>query len=141
MGAWGTGPLESDTTLDWLADYDGAGAAAVREAFEAQKEQAGGEYIDSDVSECAWIAAEAVALAHGRPHTSMSTNPNAAPLQRHLDAVRAADLRDAAIEATTLMRADQSELRELWTEDDASDGNPWLTEIADLEARLKDAPA
>ena len=136
MGAWGTGPFENDDALDWLARFEGEGAAAVEAALDAVLDavlDGTAAYLERDLGASALAAAEVVAAMRGRPGPELPPQvaslaaartgaPSAAPRARTRRAVdRAADPR-------------HSEVAELWAEVD--DGAVWRRAVDELRRRL-----
>lgn len=133
MGAWGPGPFDNDSALDWIADVLDAEAGwelvlevldGVASADEADPDMP----IDADDGSAALAAAELVAARYGRPleHTPADI----------LDFVRAVPgplpAEDRAIAATAVRRVmSASELAELW------EGDPeWISACEHTLARL-----
>ena len=137
MGAWGTGPFENDDALDWLARFEGEGAAAVEAALDAVLDavlDGTAAYLERDLGASALAAAEVVAAMRGRPGPELPPQvasllaaahpgaPSDATLGRTRRAVdRAADPR-------------HSEVAELWAEVD--DGAVWRRTVDELRRRL-----
>jgi hypothetical protein len=129
MGAWGPGPFENDTAMDWvqklrksndpgsplgvLRKLDGVGPLATRAA------------------ETGIAAAEAVAASRGQPAEEVPADL--------LEWLRTSGARADSAAAELALRVvdaieDDSELQLLW---DEADGSPWHAGIADLRRRLR----
>lgn len=67
MGAWGPGPLSTDSALDWVPELEEGGEAAPPAAFQAAIKAKGTYDVDTDVASGAVAAAEVVAALRGRP--------------------------------------------------------------------------
>ena len=148
MGAWGSGSFENDTAYDWAGDLirkkGVAGQKFIRETLSEMADAEEGEYIDSDDACGALAAAEVVAAAAGRPSTAPTQEfVGTDPVQGLPGKVRAwleanpftpdEGLLELARRAVKRVRAEDSELNELW--DDAGDED-WPRAMDDLERRL-----
>ncbi len=128
MGAWGVGSFENDGALDWLADLQTDGIAAVRSALSA--------VVDAeeqpDAPDCcnALAAAEVVAALAGNPCAEL---PEIAQEWCKGKGPPAADLRAQARAAVHAVLAD-SELQELFAESDSVE--EWTAAVQDLRSRL-----
>ena len=127
MGAWGAGSLDNDVALDALETF-ADDLDELEDALDLVPP------VDADEACVALAAAEVVATALGRP-------PEDPPdrlleLAKDLGADEARDLRAEARAVTDLVLADDSELRELWDEDEES-GAEWRAALEDLRARLR----
>jgi hypothetical protein len=137
MGAWGSGPFENDTAMDWAADVQSI--EDVRAPFERLKRETdayageGELVVDVDFA-CELIAAaETVAMMMGRRSRDFPDE-----LAQILAGAGEPDnllyhqARNGALHA---MR--NSELAELWEEAAEESGtNPWLEEMTRLFERL-----
>lgn len=153
MGAWGHGPFDNDTALDFFdelesaPDQDGTEDDPDKlEIIAATLMMAGDEEdgADADVAVEGVVAAEMVAAALGRGHPSLpgvleetESEGLAGWLERARDRVVARqlqhpDMRTLAKKA--LERVLRSELADLWDETDAAD--QWRAEVSGLMDRL-----
>jgi hypothetical protein len=120
MGAWGHGYFEDDAAFDFMSAIEEAGnpkeviAYALDSAIEA-------EYIETDEGSAVIVAATYVdRQVNG---TKFSEVDRDEPLKvdtfpdRHPD-VDLSDLRDKAVQALKKLLDEQSELNELWAEND-----------------------
>jgi hypothetical protein len=133
MGAWGSGPFENDSAMDWIMVLDETeGLAEVLGALDAVALADEDEYLDVDDCSAALAAAEALAAAHGKPPAEMPeemerwlrrgvARPEPSFLERARLAVRRVD--------------EASELQELW--DEVEDAPDWHAANQDLLARLR----
>ncbi len=137
MGAWGVGAFEDDTALDWLdEELAGAGASAVSGALTAVNETLVSDYLEYDDGVHGRAAAETVAIAFGYPAENMDDNVRG-QANEHAEAIVALEgVKAAASLALDRITGDNSEIHELWTENDET-GAEWLAAIADLQARLR----
>lgn len=132
MGTWGAGIYDNDDAADWAAEVAEDGLMAVRSALGVALES---EYIESPEGACALAAADVVArLKSGggeqTPYCEAVVEWVAANPGSPSD-----ELLDMARRAITRVKGDDSELAELWSEDD--DGHAeWLAMIAEVEQRL-----
>jgi len=137
VGAWGSGSFENDDALDWIADFEDHGVAAIQLALVAVK---GSDYIEAPHASAALAAAEAVASVAGRPGARIPDDLRAA-IDDHKAAVAAASkLQAEARKVVELVLAD-SELKELWAEGETpeaqEDFNKWQATVSDLATRLE----
>lgn len=134
MGTWGYDTFDNDTAGDWTFGLeDASDLAYVRETLERVL-AAGDDYLDVDDA-CEGLAAcEVVARLKGNwgarnPYTEIVD----AWVEGH-DIDPPAELVDQALAVIERVTAADSELRELWEEDDASE---WLAAVARLRARVR----
>ena len=132
MGTWGYDTFDNDTAGDWAFGLEDAiDLGYVQETLE--RVLAGEEYLDADEA-CEGLAAcEVVSRLKGNwgarnPYTEIvdawvESHPGAPP----------AELVEQAAAAIDRVTAADSELRELWEEEDAGE---WLAAVADLRARV-----
>lgn len=122
MGAWGTGPFENDSALDWLAEVEDVEPdQALLDAFEAVE---GIDYVEVDEGAIAVAAATILRAAMRRE-----------PIDRPEEAARmsvaiepTSELRRLAVVALDAVLGDRSELAELWAET----GGEWRRETEAL---------
>jgi hypothetical protein len=131
MGAWDASAFGNDTAMDWVAELEQRGAAAVTDALAAAVQA--DEYLEAPEGEEALAAAEIVAASLGQPAGNL---PDAvqAWVKNHPAPLSAAEVR-LAVSAVERVNSNESELYELWVED-AQDPD-WSTFIADLRHRLE----
>lgn len=129
MGAWGKGPFDNDSALDWLADVEELEPdEAVLDALEAVR---GVDYIEVDEGSAA-VAAAAVLLAAMR-REALDAHEHAARMAAVLKP--SAALREAAVGALDAVMGEGSELAELWHE--AGEPNEWRDETKALRDALE----
>jgi hypothetical protein len=128
VGAWGAGPFDNDDASDWLyevesdADLDGVRAALDVTAI---------AYLEAPAGSIAIAAAEIIAAAAQQPADSLPDTTAGWIAERSLRPT-AGDV-SAALAAVERARAHDSELRQLWDEDNGAD---WLASLDDLTRRL-----
>jgi Domain of unknown function (DUF4259) len=132
MGAWGSGIYENDDAADWvveLADSDiDYVVSALTDAVDA-------EYLEVEGGSHALAAADVVArLRSGIGDSASESDEVAAWVTTHAGAP-GASLVDLALRAVAKVRGEDSELQELWAENEEG-GGPWLATLADLDQRL-----
>lgn len=134
MGCWGIGTFENDHAADWvwcLEESDGL--AVVERALGAPSN---GAYIEAPEACEALAAAEVVAALLGHPAADLSVEvARWVAEHRGLDA---RPLRDAALTQVRAVLGDNSELRELWKENE-EDFPFWKATVEALIARLSSA--
>lgn len=137
MGAWGTGYFEDDLALDFVAEVEESDqpAAVLRAALQTALEA---EYLESDEG-CAVIVA-ATYIDQQLNGTRFTPGGYTKPLavdtfaERH-PTVNLADLRETAVAALRRVLADDSELNELWAENE-TDYPAWRQGVELLLRRL-----
>src|SRR5580658_5332394 len=129
MGAWGPGPFENDTSMDWVEELrksaDPGYPLAVLRKLDGVGPFAGRS------AETGIAAAEAIAASRGQPAEKVPAGV--------LEWLRATGARADAAAAELALRVvdaieDDSELGLLW---DEVDGSLWHAAVADLRRRLR----
>ena len=132
VGAWGTGTFENDDALDFAAQI--AGSEDGTDLLRRQLELAGAPgTLDAPASEASLVAAEMVAAARGAPDPGMPP-ALARWVQKEAPALGEDDVR-LALAACERVLAD-SELRQLWAEDDDQLA-AWTAAVTGLVERLR----
>jgi Domain of unknown function (DUF4259) len=133
MGAWGELAFDNDTANDWAYDLADARDLSLVEAAFTNLEAAGSGYLDQDVACCALAASEVVARLQCRPgYTNAYTEKVDRWVGEH--PIQIPDsLIVRARAAIDRILADDSELRQLWEEQDPT---AWLASVADLRTRV-----
>jgi hypothetical protein len=137
MGAWGEKAFENDGAMDWLAELEPLGVAAIHRALSTAAETSGDDYLDVDDGTAAIAAAEIVAAARGKGRDRVPKR-----LFAWLDANAAAigsDVLALARRAVERVLGANSELRALW--DEGGVDNAWRGEVRELLVRLEGDPA
>jgi hypothetical protein len=134
MGADGVGAFDNDGAMDWVAELEGRGEAAIRDALTAVAKADVDSYVEAPAAEEALAAAEVVAALAGHRAENL---PDEVCAWIDAHGIPADDLFDLALRATKRV-ASSSELRELWDEAGADE---WLAATRDLRYRLGDAAA
>jgi Domain of unknown function (DUF4259) len=129
MGAWGPGPFENDTAMDWVRELRASADPGYPLRILRRLDGAGP--LATGAAETGIAAAEAVAASRGRPEEE-------APADL-LEWLRASGARADAAAAELALRVvdaieDDSELCALW---DEADEPLWHEGIADLRDRLR----
>jgi hypothetical protein len=133
MGAWGHGSFDNDDAMDWLQEFDAAGAAAATTALSHVTSLNEGGYLEAPEASMALAAAELIAAA--RSGDSSRLPADAAPmLARHQPSLTGAMLLDTARRAVARVLK-ESELKELW--EDSPDRQAWQDGVQDLLSRLR----
>ena len=126
MGAWGEGPFENDSAMDWLsAATENPGALPT--AFDATREA---DYLDVDDGSVAVAAAAVVAAAVDGDVSGLPDDAR----DLAVEITAAALLRARAVEALDRVVAAKSELASLWGE--GSGGAGFRHRIEQLRSRL-----
>lgn len=138
MSAWGVGILEDDRSLDWIGEeYSVAGVEAVRDALQLAIDTPAHDDLDLISGVASRVAAEIVAVVFGAP-CGDAGNDDLETLKEHAEqVVEHDDLPEMAVIALARLVADNSELNELWSENDDENSVAWHNAIADLTSRLE----
>jgi hypothetical protein len=133
MGTWGFDTFDNDTAGDWAYGLEGAADLSyVRSALERVL-AAGDEYLDVDEA-CEGLAAcEVVARLKGNWGARNAYTEIVDGWVESHDIAPPAELIDQAVAVIKRVLAADSELRELWEEEDAGE---WLAAVADLHSRI-----
>ena len=129
MGAWGPGPFENDTSMDWVRELRDSGDPGYPAAVLRKLDGVGP--LAARAAETGIAAAEAVAASRGRPAEELPAG--LLGWLRTSGARADAATAELALRVVDAIEAD-SELCALWDEDD---GPEWHAEIADLRRRLR----
>lgn len=140
MGAWGGGTFANDDAADWAGELvDGGSTEHVRGALTVAAERPGDEYLESPEGSEALVAAEMVAAARGKPVAADAYSEAALTWAREHPDIGTADWVTLAQRAVSRVLAPESELRELWRDDDGADpdaAREWTGAVEDLQSRL-----
>ncbi|MEZ0612113.1 DUF4259 domain-containing protein [Fibrella sp. WM1] len=137
MGAWGHGYFEDDSALDFMADIEDAKnpKKLIKNAFENAVKA---DYLEADEGNAVIVAA---AYVDRQLNGTMFSKVNQdEPLavdtfpERHSN-VDFSDLKEKAVKALNRVLDDDSELNELWAENE-SEYPAWRQSIEDLIERL-----
>ena len=129
MGTWGALPFENDAALDWLAELERRGTAAIDEAL---GDVTGRDAADSDEASEAVAAAATVAAAVESGYAGRLPDEVRAWLAERGAEITPA-LVDKAVQA--LESVTNSELSELW--DESADLQAWIDSIDAVRAVLQ----
>lgn len=133
MGAWGHGSFDNDDAMDWLQEFDAAGAAAATAALSHVTSLKDGDYLEAPEASMALAAAELIAAARSSDNSSLPAD--AAPmLAQHQQSLTGAALLDSARRAVARVLK-ESELKDLW--EDSPDRQAWQDGVQDLLSRLR----
>lgn len=134
MGCWGTGTFENDDAMDWVFGLDeNAGLSPVEQVLHAPED---GEFLEAPEASEALAAAEVVAALLGHPAADLPVDvARWVAEHRGLDA---RPLRESALLRTRAVLGDNSELRELWEENE-EEFPFWKATVEALIARLSSA--
>jgi hypothetical protein len=132
MGAWGEKAFQNDSALDWLAELEAGGVAALRSTLSRVADTDEEDWVDVDDGASAIAAAEIVAAAL-RPGRDRLTKAASTWLDAHQGSLVAEDL-NLANRAVKRVLAGGSELRALW--DENGPDSAWHTDMRLLLERL-----
>jgi hypothetical protein len=133
MGAWGAGTFQNDDAADWLYEFTEAGNEAVlRTGLEAT--EIGEGYLEAPRASRILGACEIVAALRGRPAPDL---PEEARnwVEQHAE-LDVSSLVPVAIGGIDRILAENSELNELWSENQA-EYPAWRGSLLDLRSRLE----
>lgn len=129
MGAWSHEPFGNDTAADWaygLADCkDMVYIEGAIDAVLSEK-----EYLDSDIASEAVAAIEVIAKMLGNGTQADAYTESADIWVAAMTVQPSAEIRAKAVRALDRITADESELAELWSDSDDSDG--WTATLSAL---------
>ena len=129
MGAWSHEAFGNDTAGDWaygLADCKDM--SYIEGAIDAVLGE--NDYLDSDVGSEAVAAIEVLAKMLGQGTQADAYTETADIWVAAMATVPSAQLREKAVRAIDRITADESELAELWSDSDDSDG--WTATLAKI---------
>ncbi|MFT3988399.1 DUF4259 domain-containing protein [Aestuariivirga sp.] len=132
MGTWGSGSFENDDAADFTVEFESEGLLALHDALDIED----GDYLEAPVAQRAIAAAELVAMAERGDSEDDAISPELYDaLQRHASEIipALAELKELSLAALKKAEAENSELKQLWEEDDASE---WMAAMAGLRQRL-----
>jgi hypothetical protein len=128
MGAWGTGNVENDDAVDWLAELGTTTPDDLTQIFVQAVDNP--SYIEAPAARVVVAAAEVIAALNGLPAQGVppeiiqwTTNRKAST----------PELKALAVRALERVRKN-SELKDLWLEADGL--NDWIAALQDLQTRL-----
>lgn len=134
MGAWGVLAFDNDAANDWAHDLEALDDLSLVETALNEVAVVGDEYLDSDLACNALAACEVLARLRGRSgYTNASTAKVDTWVAAHRIVPPASLLSRAAVAIDRILDED-SELRDLWEEGDATD---WCQAVEDLRGRLR----
>ena len=131
MGAWNYGPFDNDDAGDWLSEFEDRGIEAIQSAFDAAMEE---DYLESTEGSAAVAAAAILAAIRDKKIDFVPEEYRSSIAQLSLDEDEAEDICSSAIAALDRVMADDSELKELWSE--ADEFSDWKKSITDIRKRL-----
>lgn len=131
MGAWEATSFGNDAAMDWVAQLEDDGAAAVARALTAAV--GADDHLDVPGGEEAVAAAEVVAAVLGQPAAELPPAVQTWVQDNH-GSVSLADAQ-LALQALDRVSSDTSELYELWVED--AEDPEWSASIAEVRQRLE----
>ena len=131
MGAWGVGNLDNDSALDFLEEFEEAEDRTVCLSNILNEVVGAGDCIDADVGSQGLAAGELIAASRGKPNPKLSDEAKASVSNLNVDDA----LMSMAQKAATMIKAEKSELSELWEESD--DYAQWMQTVDELMERLK----
>lgn len=133
MGAWGAGNFENDTALDWVWELEQATDLSVVESAIADVLNCD-KYLDADLGSIGLAAAEVVAALRDKPPDDLPEEVSAW-VQTHRITPGEALVQDCRKAVARIRDAEESELQELWGEDQDSLAE-WQAALDGLLTRL-----
>ena len=133
MGAWAEDAFGNDTACDWAGDFsDKPSMDKVTAAISAVVSEEG--YLDSDLAVEALVACEIVARLKGNWGQRSAYSESIDKWVETSNEVAGAELTANASAAIVRILADNSELKELWDEEEINED--WHREMDDLAMRV-----
>jgi hypothetical protein len=133
MGAWGTETFDNDAASDWAGEFADAGDLSfVEETFNEVLEE-GGDYLDSDEACRGLAACEVIARLKGNWGVKNAYSEDVDEWVEANPQKQSDELVRKALAVIDRVRAENSELPELWGEGDAS---AWNAAVDDLRQRV-----
>jgi|AACY02.3.fsa_nt_gi hypothetical protein len=131
MGTWGSGPFENDDAMDWIADLvAGDDFSDLEEALDEVLDDSGEvDVVDANIA----VAAVAVLAEFIDPQDSESLPPELVEWIHSVEEEPDPELLEMALEALDAATGEESELTELWEEDEA-----WHDMIESLRVRVSE---
>lgn len=131
MGCWGIGNFDNDDAMDWsMRLNDSGGLGPVEQVLRVP---ANGDYVETPEASEALAAAEVVSALLGHPATDLPVD--VARWVAKNRGLNARALRDVALTRARAVLGENSELRELWEENE-EDFPFWKATVESLIARL-----
>jgi hypothetical protein len=133
MGAWGALAFDNDDANDWANGLNNVSNLSLVVSALAQV-QGCDTYLEAPVASNALAACEVLARLMGRPGYQ---NPYTETVDQWVSRHRQVPSREILARADSVIDrilADNSELRDLWEEGDASE---WIASVEDLRSRLR----
>ena len=118
MGAWGAGVLEDDTALDFIEEQlipQADPRVVMREAFEAAMSA---DYVDYEMGHAVLVSAAAIRAALFGEALEEDEQEEWTEWRNGLSSLDFSQLKPLAAQACLRVCADQSELCELWSENE-----------------------
>jgi hypothetical protein len=133
MGAWGADSFDNDTACDWAAGLESTkDLSLVRAAIEVAADPET-EFVDADLGCEALAACEVLARLRGAPGARNEYTETVDAWVAAHPQVAPASLLQLAHRAIDRVIGEDSDLRQLWEESDASE---WLAAVESLRKRL-----
>ncbi|MEM8977268.1 MAG: DUF4259 domain-containing protein [Pseudomonadota bacterium] len=130
MGAWGLKSFDNDDAMDWVAEFEEAGAEAIKTTLDAALNDI--DELEAPEACEALAAAEIVAATKTGDQSNLSEHALTA-LAKYAGEVATPENLVLAKGAIGRIKSN-SELRDLWQDTDEFDA--WIKDVEALEARL-----
>ena len=129
MGAWGYGPLEDDTAMDWIGSF--SPSPSMDSVIEAIQSALNVDFIDDYCGPHALAACEVLAAVNGQPTKQL-------PEEVKEWAVSQTATQELKASAKSLIAKiyEESELREIWDDSGEKAVENWKVALDDLQKRL-----
>ena len=134
MGTWSTLPFGNDDAADWAYELEDADDLAPIDDAVSAVLALGDGYVEAFEGAAAVAAIELLACLGDRPGDTETYTEAADAWLRRVDIKPGPDLLDKARRVLIRVLADDSELHELWR--DNEDYEQWLDAMEDLRARI-----
>lgn len=133
MGAWGHTTFENDAACDWIVELENSENPREFLKDSLTLDELNEDYLDADVACFALAACETIAALNGRPGEDLP-DELLDWIEEH-KSLNVADLRIDCREIISRIVAPNSELKELWAENDEWYAE-WKLSLRDLRKRI-----
>lgn len=134
MGAWGELAFDNDTANDWAYELADVEDLSLVESTLSALEHLGSEYVEQDLACDVLAACEVLARLKGNNGYKNAYTEKVDDWVAAHPLTPSPALLKRAVEGIDRILGDDSELRELWEDDEADE---WLEAMADLRRRLE----
>lgn len=135
MGAWDHSNFGNDTAHDFVYEVTEQGMEKIIHAIKTAAECPGDEPLDSEEANEALAAIEFIAAAKGNMAEDFPENAEDWLAGKNAEVLTNADIISESEKALARIKADNSELKNLWQESQRL--NDWIKVVDNLQSRIK----